>query len=308
MEKFGLSYDELRETNPRLIYLRMPAIGGSGPERDYVGFGSTLEMLSGITNLTGYEEGPPMKSGFWYGDPIAGVHAAAAVMMALLEREATGGGQLVEVAQLETLTGFAADAILAYSVNGELCEREGNRGAQASPQGCYPTRDEDAWVTLSVCADEDWRALATLIGRPEWARDPAFANVQARRTRADEIDDAIRVWTLSRGQREAAEALTSAGITAAPVYLNRQIFEDEHIRARGFFEEVTHPVAGTHEYPASAWMLDGGRLRSRLPAPTLGEHNREVLGGLLGLDDRAIAELEAAQVIGTAPIVDVWAG
>lgn len=308
MERFGIGFDSLRAINPRLILLRMPAIGAEGPERDYVGFGSTLELLSGITELTGYAGGPPMKSGFWYGDPISGVHAAAAIMMALLEREATGGGQIVEVAQLETLAGFAADAILQYAVNGTTYERMGNRDLVASPQGCFPTAEEDAWITLSVCTPEQWRALATLIGRADWADDPSLRDAGGRRERADEIDAAIEAWTRARDQATAERELERADVPCGPVYLNRQIFEDEHVRSRGFFEGVTHPVAGTHEYPASAWLLDGQRLRTRRPAPLLGEHNREVLTELLGVGRDELDALQAAGVVGDAPLVDVWAG
>ncbi len=308
MEKFGLGFAELRRLNARLVLLRMPAIGADGPERNYLGFGSTLEMLSGITNLTGYQGGPPMKSGFWYGDPIAGVHAAAAVMMALFEREATGTGQIVEVAQIETLTCFAADAVLQYAANGELYDRMGNRDLIAAPQGCYPAREDDTWITLSVRTEAQWRALAELIERPEWTTDPSLVTADGRRLRADDIDDAITSWTRGRSQDAAARELEAADIVAAPVYSNRQIFEDEHVRARGFFEEVAHPEAGVHEYPASAWLLDGKRLLSRRPAPLLGQHNREVLAGLLGLDSDTMDALEADAVIGYAPLVDVWGG
>jgi len=308
MERFGIGFDALRALNPRLVLLRMPAIGASGPERDYVGFGSTLEMLSGITGLTGYAGGPPMKSGFWYGDPISGTHAAGAVMMALIEREATGSGQVVEVAQIEALTGFAADAVLQQSVNGRLFERTGNRDLVHAPQGCYETADEDAWIAICAQTDAEWRALARIIGRAEWSDDPALATADNRHARADEIDAAIAVWARERTQAAAERELADAGVTAGAVYLNRQIFEDAHVRSRSFFEEVTHPVAGTHEYPSSAYVLDGARLATRRPAPTLGEHNREVLGDLLGLGDDAIAALERDHVIGAEPLVDVWAG
>jgi crotonobetainyl-CoA:carnitine CoA-transferase CaiB-like acyl-CoA transferase len=308
MERFGLGFDTLRTLNPRLILLRMPAIGAEGPERDYVGFGSTLELLSGITELTGYADGPPMKSGFWYGDPIAGVHAAGAVMLALLERDATGEGQVVEVAQLETLTGFAADAILQYAINGTAYKRMGNRDLVAVPHGSFPTAGDDAWVTLSVDTPEQWHGLATLIGRADWAEDAALRDPDARRARAEEIERAIDEWTRGRDQATAARELEAVGVPCGPVYVNRQIFEDEHVRARGFFEEVTHPVAGTHEYPASAWMLDGQRLRTRRAAPLLGQHNREVLTELLGIGDDELRALEADGVIGDAPVVDVWAG
>jgi len=308
MERFGLGFEALRALNPRLVLLRMPAIGADGPERDYVGFGSTLELLSGITELTGYAGGPPMKSGFWYGDPISGVHAAAAVMMALLEREATGEGQVVEVAQLETLTGFAADAILHYATNGETYDRIGNRDLVAAPQGCFPTSEADSWITISVRNAGEWRRLAALIGRADWAGDPALESAESRRERSDEIEAAVETWTRTRDQSTATRELEAAGVTCGPVYLNRQIFEDEHVRARGFFEDVTHPVAGTHEYPASAWLLDGARLPTRRPAPLLGQHNREVLSELLGLDDATLSALEADAVIGDEPAVDVWAG
>lgn len=308
MEKFGLGFPSLQALNPRLVLLRMPAIGAEGPERDYVGFGTTIEMLSGLTELTGYVDGPPMKSGFWYGDPISGIHAAGAVLMALWERELTGRGQIVEVAQLETLTEFAADAVLQYVVNGSLYQRMGNRDLEACPQGCYPARGEDAWLVLTVCNAEQWQGLARLLCREEWLRDPSMQTAAGRRARQDEIDQAISAWSAALDRDEAVRVLLEAGIPAAPVYVNRDIFADPHVRERGFFEEVTHPVAGTHEYPASAWLLDGARLRTRLPAPLLGQHNREVLGRLLGLSERELVELEAAQVIGNRPIVDVWGG
>jgi len=308
LERFGIGYDRLREVNPRIILVSMPALGATGPEKDYIGYGSTVEALSGLAELTGYIGGPPMKSGFWFGDPVAGIHAAGAVLMALLHRDDTGVGQAVEVSQVESLACFLGDAFMETALNGRCYQRMGNRDHSMAPHGCFPCAGDDRWITIAVSSDEEWQALCEEMSAPELATDPRFATVLGRLAHQDELEAIVAAWTREHEPRCLAERLQARGIAAGPVFTNRDLFEDPHLAARAMFEPVTHPFAGTHLYPSSAWLLDGQRLATRLPAPMLGQHNAEILGGLLGLSSDELAALERDHVIGTKPLGDRWAG
>lgn len=308
MERFDLGYDVLRSVNPRVILISMPALGMHGPDKDYIGYGTTVELLSTLTSLTGYLDGPPMRSGMWFGDPTSGIHAAGATMMALLHRDDTGEGQHVEVCQVEGLSLFMGDAFMETALNGRVYERMGNRDHSMAPHGVFPCAGEDRWVTIAVASDEQWTALCAEMDCPALARDPRFATVLARKQNEDEVEQLVGSWTATVDARDVAARLQARGIAAGPVFTSQDVFEDPHVAARGMLEEVTHPFAGTHLYPNSAWTLDGERLSSRLPAPMLGQHNDYVIQHILGLDDATVEELERDAVVGTAPLGDRWAG
>ena len=146
MDNLGLSWETLRARNPDLIYVAMPGHGKSGPEKDFVAYGTNVEQLAGLAHLTGYPDGPPQKTGISYGDPMAGIAAAGAIALALWDRRRTGAGQYIEVAQRENLIGAIGEFIVGYAMNG----RERNAGEPAlvhSPHGCYPCAGDDQWLT-----------------------------------------------------------------------------------------------------------------------------------------------------------------
>ncbi len=311
MDNLGLSYETLAAINPELIYVSMPGHGKSGPERDFIAYGTNVEQLAGLCHLSGYADGPPQKTGISYGDPIAGIAAAGAVGLALWHRRRSGRGQYIEVAQRETLINLIGEYVVGFSMSakggsasggtGREPARRGNRHSSMAPHGCYPCAGDDQWLTIACEDDAQFAALCGAIGRPELAADPRFADVVSRYRHQDALDDVIAAWTRARLKEEAARALQAASVPAMPVLGVPEVFADEHLRVRRFFEPVSHAVAGAWEIEGPHWRLSESPGHVRLPAPAFGEHSDYVFRHLLRLSDEEIAALEAEGVTGRTP-------
>jgi crotonobetainyl-CoA:carnitine CoA-transferase CaiB-like acyl-CoA transferase len=301
MDNFGLNYEALSAANDQIIVVTMPGHGRTGPERDFVTYGTTIEALSGLQHLSGYEGGPPQKTGIAYPDPLAGIGAASAVALALWDRRRSGRGQFIELAQRENMMSVVGEFIVAYSLNGRAPPRRGNRHSSIAPNGCYPCTGEDQWVTIACENDVQFAALTSAIDRPELASDERFSDVVNRHRNQQALDEIITAWTRGRTKETAAEALQVAGVPASPVISVPEVFDDEQLRAREFFEEITHAVAGTWEIEGPHWRMSEAPAHIRLPAPAFGEHNGYVFGELLGLSEEEIAGLEADGITGSEP-------
>ena len=302
METFGLDWPAVHAINPDAVMVRMPAYGLDGPWRDRVGFAQTMEAMSGLAWVTGLEDGPPMLPRGPC-DPNGSMHAAFAMQVALVERDRAGRGVLVEAPLIESALSIAADQVVEYSAYGQLVGRHGNRSVGRSPQGVYRgAGDEERWLAVSVADDSQWSALRTALDEPAWAADPALSTYAGRRAAADRLDAELAAWAAGRDVTAAAELLVAHGVPAAELADFRSISTHPHLRAREFFETVDHPVVGTHPVPGQPFRYSGIPRWIRAPAPYLGQHNDDVLGGLLGLTPEERADLEAAGVIGYAPI------
>jgi crotonobetainyl-CoA:carnitine CoA-transferase CaiB-like acyl-CoA transferase len=300
MSNWGLSYEVLREINPRIIMLSMPGFGTTGPWRDYVTFGPNVEMMAGIPTVTGYLDGPPMMNGYT-ADPFASLTAAVAVMVALQSRRRTGRGQHIDLSQVEAVTAFMAGPIMDYSMNKRLQHRKGNRHRSLAPHGVYRCKGDDEWVAIAVCSEDEWRKLCDAMGNPSWANDPRFAEPLNRHKNQDELDRIIEDWTCEHDKYEVMEILQRAGVAAAPVLRASEILSNPHMEKRRFFQEVTHPVTGSHRYYGFPVKFSETPVSIRMPAPTLGQHNEYILTGLLGMSEEEISHLVKEKVIGTKP-------
>ena len=301
MEGFGLEWPDIRAASPRVTMVRMPAFGLDGPWRDRVGFAQTMEQASGMAWMTGQGDGPPLiPRGVC--DPIAGLHAAFATLAALAVRETTGQGMQLECTMIEAALNVAAEALLEASANGRELRRDGNRGPGASPQGVYRCAGADEWVALAVLDDAGWQGLAALLGDAELAGRVDLATEAGRRAAADELDAAIAAWTADVTPGEAVARLRQAEIAAARVAAPSDLLTDPQLLARGFWQQVSHPVAGniaTTSLPFRS--VTDGRFAAQAPSPTLGQHNEEILGGILAMSAGQIQALAERQVIGDRP-------
>ena len=304
LEGWGLDWPAIRAANPRAVLVRMPAFGLSGPWRDHTGFAQTMEQLTGLAWLTGHRDDQPrIQRGPC--DPLAGMHAAFAALVALAERDATGSGMQVEVPMVEGALNAAAEQLIEYTAYGRLLQRDGNRGPDAAPQGLYPCRDHSPdtprWLALSVASDAQWQALGRWLGSPAWAADASLATQAGRRAAHDAIDARLRPHFAAIPREEAVSQLVAQGIPAAPVVDPREASRQPQLAARGFFEEVVHPAVGTHATATVPFRYASVEHWIRRPAPTLGQHSREVLGELLGVSPSELDRLEADRVIGEHP-------
>jgi crotonobetainyl-CoA:carnitine CoA-transferase CaiB-like acyl-CoA transferase len=291
IEQFGLDYESLVELKPDVILVRMPGFGLQGPWRDYVGWALNFEQTSGMSAATGYAEGPPCNLQ-GPADPIVGVHAGVALLAALEHRRRTGEGQLVEVAQIEVAACVAAEPVIEYSMNGMVRPREGNR-SRGYLQGVYPTRVDDAWVAISVRDDADWAHLVEAMGQHDLV-EQTLAH--------DEFDTLIADWTRTHTATEIVDALSARHIPAEQVLTADRMYDLPQLDARGYYEEVEHPLTGRHRYPGWPFTMTPGPSRHhRFAPPTLGQHNDEILRGL-GVADDEFEELRAQRVIGESAL------
>lgn len=300
MRSLGLEYAMLQALNPRLIMVSMPGYGTVGPYRDFVAFGEMIEPFAGLSELTGYPDRAPLRIAVAYPDPVAGFQATVAILLALRQRRQTGVGQQVQIPHREPITRMLGEAVLDYTVNGRAQTRLGNRHRAWAPHGCYPCRAAESWITIAVRSDAEWMALCQVLGDPVWANDPRFTNSLSRWKQAGTLDECLVQCTRQWEAQALATRCCEAGVPAGVVQTNRDLLSDVHLRARQAFWVITHHLAGTHPYPAPSMRLTITPPHYRCPAPDLGEHNTEILGGLLGLSRTEIRDLEAQGVIGTA--------
>ncbi|MGE2734217.1 CaiB/BaiF CoA transferase family protein [Mycolicibacterium vaccae] len=296
VEQFGLDYDSLTRVNPDVIMVRMPGFGLQGPWRDYVGWALNIEQLSGMSAVTGYDDGPPCNLQ-GPADPIAGVHAAVALLAALDHRSRTGEGQLIEVAQIEVGAAVTAEPVIEHSITGITMPREGNRHRRYA-QGVYPARGDGDWVAVSIRDDADWRAVVDVIGRGDLRSDPRFATQEDRRAHQDELDAVLSAWCAALDPDDAVERLGGRGVPAGRVLTADRMYDVEQLGVRGFYQEVEHPITGRLRYPGWPFRFSAGPTHHHRSAPpTLGQHNTEVLRAQ-GLSDQEIESLRARDVIG----------
>jgi crotonobetainyl-CoA:carnitine CoA-transferase CaiB-like acyl-CoA transferase len=301
VEHFGLDWPEVHAQNPRAVMVRMPAFGLDGPWRDRVGFAQTMEEMSGLAWITGFADGPPILPRGPC-DPLGAMHGAFAIQVALAARDADGDGLLVEVPLIESALNVSAEQVLEYTAYGALLERDGNRSPGAAPQGVYACQGDEQWLAVSIENDEQWHHLRRALGDPAWAADPSLSGPDDRRRAHDAIDKHLAAWAAGQRLADAVELLTGHGVPAAAVADHRAVSSHPLMTERGFFEWCDHPVVGRHPLFGMPFRYSGIDRWIRTPAPTLGEHNAEVLGGVLGLSDEDLAVLAAAKVIGTEPL------
>jgi crotonobetainyl-CoA:carnitine CoA-transferase CaiB-like acyl-CoA transferase len=278
MDQFGLGADELLGLKPDLVVVRMPAFGLTGPWRDRVGFAPTMEQIAGLAWVTGLPDGPPVPPRGAC-DPLAGAHAAFALLAALEFADRTGRGQLVEVPMIETVLNVTAVQAIEFEVFGEVLARRGNRGHPSALQDLYPCAGDDNWIAICAHTDEQRAALSRL---------------------TDGVD--VGLWVSTRERDDVVEALAGVGIPAEAVVSPSLVVENPQLKDRDFFERLDHPSTGETLYPTPPFaVLDGAGKWLHRPPPTLGQHNGEVLTELCGLTATDLERLAGQGVIGTRP-------
>ncbi len=306
IDQLGLDFDAVKALRDDIIMVRMPGFGLDGPWRDNPAFAYIIEDVSGLSWLTGYPDRTPVEP-YSVGDPNAGVHALNALLLALEHRRTTGQAVLVEAAMVDAALNIAAEQVIEYSATGALLHRDGNRGPVAAPQNLYQSAEidefgrDDSWVAIAVQSDEQWQALRSALGAPDWACDPALEHAEGRRAAHDALDERLATWCRARTGDQIVDLLWPAGVPVAKVMQPHRQTELPQLRHRRFFEHVGHPVnvAAPHS-TLPVKLVDGPTTFHREPAPLLGEHNHEVLTAL-GLTDDQIEALADDGVIGTEP-------
>jgi crotonobetainyl-CoA:carnitine CoA-transferase CaiB-like acyl-CoA transferase len=304
MEGLGITYEWLRKHNPKIVMVRIPAYGSTGPYNQARALGVHLESVMGHTLLRGYADTDPSEnSAIFSGDYLAGAQAALAVMMGIWHRDRTGEGQLIEIGQAENASPMLAQAFMEYSINGTVPVKRGNRSLyDFAPAGVYPCRSVgpvtecgDRWIAISVESDDQWMRLCGAMGHPAWAMSADFAKNAGRLAAHDEIDTKLGEWTANFDDYELFHKLQAAGVQAAPVLESSRIFDDPHVQARELYKPQTmHDGVGTFRFTTPFIRLSETPTGVRQPPVAFGEHNDYVYRELLGLSDAEIDRLVEA--------------
>jgi formyl-CoA transferase len=291
MERLGLGYESLRRLNPRIIHASVKGFGSGGPYAEYKSFEWIAQAMAGAMSMTGSPDGPPTKAIGGLADTGAGLHTAIGILAAIVQRQATGVGQQIEVAQQDAVVNLLRIHLRETYVSGKPAPRQGNRSAVAAPSNiyrCSPGGPND-YVFIHCATVEMWKSLTKIVGRPELGADPRYEDRRDRVAFVDEIDAMIEAWTSARPKHEVLAILAGAGVPCGAVLDSVEVLSDPHLRQRGFITDLEHPRRGVYPMPGNPVRLSASPTEVAR-APLLGEHNTEVYGTLLGLGP---AELDA---------------
>ena len=302
MERLGLDYGTLSRDNPRLVMASITSNGQTGPLRDLRAYAPSIGALSGLDSTMGYEPaegegGRPLGLKHAYADLCGALHAVFAIVAALRQRNRTGRGQHIDVSMLRATVSTMGAGLMEYELTGRVPQPRGNYDPVMSPYGNYPCQGEDAWVSIAVRTEEEWQGLVEAMGRLDWAGAPMFASRYARLNHRRELDTRLSEWTRERTPWEVTELLQSHGVAAFPVLDAEGRLFNPHFQERGLYSDIEHPALGTEPIFNLMWQLSRTPPRIQRHAPLLGEHNREVFCGLLGLDEDEVSRLGEEQVI-----------
>ena len=295
IESLNIGYDALSAVNPAIIYARLKGYGLSGPYAHYKSFDPLAQATAGAFSVTGERNGPPVKPGPTVADTSTGMQAALAITAAWAQRLRTGQGQLIELSMQEVMTMFMrTTGVLDWAVR--PAARRGHRGG--APTGMYPCAPggPNDYIYMLIATTRMWDQLCVAIGRDDLLIDPRFQTAQLRHQHADELDAEISAWSRRHTKFEAMHILCEAGVAASAIYDTMDVFGDPHLQARGFIEQVDHPVNG----PVTLMKSPIRMLASEVPltrAPLLGEDTDDVLTAELGLSEDALEALHIEQII-----------
>ena len=297
MPSWGLDFESIREIRPDIIMLSMSGFGRTGPWKDRVSYGQTLQAWSGFTDLTGFPEVKPCGPASAYSDAVAGMAGAQAVLLALLHRARTGRGQWIDISQMEAISALLGPLVLELSANKIDVQRTGNRLAHGggAPHGAYRCQGEDRWLAITVFTDDEWNAFAGAIGSPEWVSDQRFATVDSRLRHADDLDKLVESWTMGQNAEEAMHLLQSAGVAAGVVQTGKDLAEnDPQLSERGLFQQVPDAAGVLRTIERAPYKLSRTPGTVTKGAPEFGADQTFVLSEVLGIGDDELGEMAIA--------------
>jgi len=294
VDRLGLGYDAVRAAKPDIIYVSMGMYGNEGPLSYQTGYAPCFAALSGLSSVVGYEDQPPAGMNVRYSDSTFGAYAANAAMAALVHRRRTGEGQFIDVSAVESMSSMIGDALMDFTLNGNIQVCDGNRNAGMAPHGVYPCQ-EDEWICIAASDDDAWRATAQAMEQPELAKDERFRTLAARKANEAALNQLIAVWTARHDAQTLASQLQQLGVAATKSLSSVDLVADFHLWGRDFYHEVTESNGSSRPIVGPGWKMSRGA-EINAGAPRLGEHNAYIFGEVLGLSEEEQQKLTAKGV------------
>jgi formyl-CoA transferase len=299
LKRYGLDYESLKKDNPGLIYCSVTGFGQDGPYAPRPGYDFIFQGMGGLMSITGERDGQPgagpQKVGIAITDVLTGMYASVAILAAITHRERTGLGQYIDAALLDTIVAFNANQITSYFASGKIPQRFGNAHAQVVPYEVFPTAD--GHIILAVGNDSQFASFCQAAGCAELAEEARFKTNSARIVHRGELIPLIAEIMRTRTKREWIESLEAASVPCGPINNMKEVFEDPQVQHRKLRVDMPHPSGGTASVVRSPLRLSETPVEYRLAPPTLGQHNEEILKGLLGRSDADLQKLKAAGIV-----------
>jgi len=301
LERWGLSYTQMQEIKPDIIYYAGSGYGRSGPQKERPAYAEIVDAFAGATSANGYPGGEPNVVGVspWT-DGAQAMHGAYSILAAVYYHGLTGKGQYIDAAMIEGSANFLGELVMSHIINGGEGVLSGNRDAAMAPHGCYPcrnTHDESEWIAIAVANQKEWLSLCKMMGNPGWAKKDQYSDELSRWKNQVEMDKHLAAWTKGQGSYELAEKLQKAGIAATPSLSTKQATHDKHLNDRGFFVKTNHPVLGDVLLTGLPLRLSDSPRGNYQRAPLLGQDNNYVFGELLGYSTDEISQLVSEKVL-----------
>ncbi len=292
IEKWGLSYEELKNVKSDIIMLRQSGYGSWGPYKNLPAFGMVLVPIAGLPNFIGWPGKEPLPVGVSaYTDCISPRYATAALLAALDYRDKTGKGQLLDLSQFETAISFILPGLLEYASSGKEPERMGNASPDAAPHGVYPCQGDDRWCTIAVTTDEEWRSFCREIGQPGLIEDSRFSSLENRKQNEEELNKIVGDWTVNQTAEDVMNRLQAAGVPAGVVENTADVFNDPQLRKRNIYWPMQHAEMGDFTHLGQSFQLSKTPARPYSPSPLLGEHTEQICTEMLGMSDEEFVGL-----------------
>ena len=297
MGRLGLGYEVLRGIKPDIIMASISSTGQEGPLRDLRAYAPSIGSLSGLDSTMGYEGGGPLGLKHAFGDICGALHAVFAIVSALYNRRSSGRGQYIDVSMLRATVVTQGIGLMEHALTGRSLQPRGNHDPTMVPYGNYRCAGDDKWVSIAVASEEEWQGLLDAMGNPAWAADDRFRSQYRRQRHRRELDALLTQWTEQHDADALTDLLQRNGVAAAPVLSAEERLFHPHFMERGLYNDIDHPSLGAEPIFNLMWGLSKTPSAVRRHAPLMGEHNRDVLCGTLGLSESELAELEERQVV-----------
>jgi crotonobetainyl-CoA:carnitine CoA-transferase CaiB-like acyl-CoA transferase len=298
MDRLGIGYQDLQRIKPDIILCSISGFGQDGPYRNLAAFDPVVEAMSGVMEVTGFPDTPPVRLGVAAGDLVSALYMIIGLLAALRYREKTGKGQTVDISMMDSLFSFLFDESLDVYVERGIPIRTGNRRIRLTPFNSYKAKD--GYVVICSAADSHWANLLKAMGREDLMDDPRYKKLDQRMANADEVDALVESWTVTKGKKEVEEIARKHGVASGVVASIPEVLADPQMKHRGMIVDLIHPELGKvegavgHDIPVRLSESKGG---FDLPAPYLGAHNEEIYCGLLGYSRDELGQLEEAGII-----------
>ncbi len=298
MGKLGLDYESVKKENPKIIYASISGFGQNSPLAQRPAFDLIAQAMGGIMSINGHCDGPPTRIGISLGDTSASLYTAFAIMVALFAREKRGAGQHIDVAMVDSIFSLLEMSLFQYLGTGQTPSRVGSRHPTSYPYDTFVAGDGD-YFTIAAFDNASFSRLCEAMGMPELKERPEFLNdtIRGRAENSEKLKSIIEKWAGQHTVSSVTEKLELYNVPVSPIHTIQDICESEHARIREMLVDIEHPIAGSVRLPALPVKFSSTPAAIERPSPLLGEHNQEVLAGLLNYSSHQIEQLKSERVI-----------